>query len=178
MNLFLMAAVVLSALAAGAGVGLFLLRRGQAAAQGEGREAPPPDKENPNSLLLEKAALDQFLYDRCCQYMMDRRPFLVETYRLQDLARALFTNKLYLSQTINRFSGKNFRQYVNYYRVMYAMELFRGNMGLRVNELSGLSGFHSESSFVRSFKRVTGIIPSHWCAFERRKSQAKYKRKP
>ena len=178
MNLFLLAVAVLSAFAAGAGIVLHLHRRGQAASQGEGRETPPPDRENANSLLLEKAALDQFLYDRCCQYMMERRPFLVETYQLQDLARALFTNKLYLSQTINRFSGKNFRQYVNYYRVMYAMELFRGNMGLRVNELSGLCGFHSESSFVRSFKQVTGTIPSHWCAFERRKAQARYRRKP
>lgn len=177
MNLFYLAVAVLSAAVAGAGVYLFLLRRGLAAPKGEGREALPLDREDTHSLLLEKAAIDQYLYDRCCQYMMERRPFLVETYKLQDLARSLFTNKMYLSQTINRFSGKNFRQYVNYYRVMYAMELFRGNMSLRVNELSGLCGFHSESSFVRSFKQVTGAIPSHWCAFERKKKQARYKRK-
>lgn len=177
MNIGLIVLAVVPAVAAGAGVYLYLRRRGTAA-EGEekGREAPSPDAwENPT--VLEKAAIDQYLYDRCCRYMMERKPFLVESYALQDLARSLFTNKMYLSQTINRFSGKNFRQYLNYYRVMYAMELFRGNMSLRVSELSGLCGFHSETSFLKSFKDVTGEAPSHWCARERKKAQARY-RKP
>ena len=115
---------------------------------------------------------DQFLYDRCCRYMIERRPFLVEKFSLQDLATAVFTNKVYLSKTINRYSGRNFRQYVNYYRIMYAMDLFRSNMGLRIAELSRLSGFHSTTVFLRSFKSVTGTPPSHWCA-QTRKSYRK-----
>lgn len=117
----------------------------------------------------QTAAIDQYLYDRCCRYMTERRPFLVGSFTLQDLANALYTNKAYLSKTINRYSGKNFRQYVNYYRVMYAMELFRKNMGLRVTDMASLSGFRSETVFLRSFKLVMGEQPGHWCSRVRKK---------
>ena len=87
-----------------------------------------PKKSDDASETYELAAIDQYLYDRCCRYMTEFRPFLVKTFSLQDLANAVFTNKYYLSKTINRFSGKNFRQYVNYYRIMYSMDVFRKNM--------------------------------------------------
>ncbi len=115
------------------------------------------------------AATDQYLYDRCCRYMTERRPFLVATFSLQDLANAVYTNKAYLSKTINRYSGKNFRQYINYYRVMYAMELFRKNMGLRVIDMASLSGFRSQTVFLRSFKVVMGEQPGAWCSRMRKK---------
>lgn len=117
-----------------------------------------------SSAAFESSAIDQFLYDRCCRYMIERRPFLVPSFTLQDLANAVYTNKAYLSKTINQYSGKNFRQYVNYYRVMYSMELFRANMSLRVTQLSELSGFRSETSYFQSFKRVMGEPPSSWCS--------------
>lgn len=115
------------------------------------------------------AATDQYLYDRCCRYMTERRPFLVASFSLQDLANAVYTNKAYLSKTINRYSGKNFRQYINYYRVMYAMELFRKNMGLRVIDMASLSGFRSQTVFLRSFKVVMGEQPGAWCSRMRKK---------
>ena len=123
----------------------------------------------------EMTAIDQLLYDRCCRYMTERRPFLVDSFSLQDLANALYTNKSYLSKTINRFSGRNFRQYVNYYRIMYALDLFRNNMSLRVTDMAQLSGFHSVTSFFQSFKIVMGEPPSHWCSRVRHKSLLKNK---
>ena len=127
------------------------------------------------SAPYEMAAIDQYLYDRCCRYMTEFRPFLVKTFTLQDLANAVFTNKYYLSKTINRFSGKNFRQYVNYYRVMYSMDLFRDNLSLRVTEMAELSGFHSVTSFNQSFKKVMGESPSIWCSRVRKKKMDKLK---
>ncbi len=136
-----------------------------------------PDVEDilPSDSDNDFTATDQFLYDRCCRYMVERRPFLVIGYRLQDLANSLYTNRSYLSKTINRFSGKNFRAYVNYYRVMYAMELFRANMSLRVIDLAELSGFRNESSFLNNFKSVMGESPSIWCARIRKKYREKLK---
>ena len=155
---FLLAAAVL------VGVILYLRLRQKEAEQDPADNLPAP---------YETAAIDQYLYDRCCRYMTERRPFLVESFSLQDLANAVFTNKVYLSKTINRFSGKNFRQYVNYYRIMYAMELFRKNMGLRVTDMAQLSGFRSETSFLRSFKEVMGEKPSLWCSRMRIKNNRK-----
>ena len=136
-----------------------------------------PDAEEmyPSDSSKDFTVTDQFLYDRCCRYMVERRPYLVSDYTLQDLANALYTNRLYLSKTINRFSGKNFRAYVNYYRVMYAMELFRANMSLRIIDLAQLSGFRNEYSFLNSFKNVMGEPPSFRCSRIRQKYREKQK---
>ena len=123
------------------------------------------------SAPYELAAIDQYLYDRCCRYMTEFRPYLVSSFSLQDLANAVYTNKFYLSKTINRFSGKNFRQYVNYYRIMYAMDLFKENKSLRVAEMAELCGFHSTTSFNQSFKLVMGETPSIWCSRIRKKQK-------
>lgn len=122
---------------------------------------------------LDRAATDQLLYDRCCRYMVEKKPFLVEGFSIRDLSYAIMANKSYLSRTINRYAGKNFRQYVNYYRIMYAMEVYRQNMGLRVIDLMELSGFHNMNSFQESFRRVMGMSPGMWCAITRRKSMKK-----
>ena len=116
------------------------------------------------SSRYELTSIDQFLYDRCCRYMTEKKPYLVTSFNEGDLASALFTNKVYLSRTINHYSGRNFRQYVNYYRVMYSMELFRKNMGLKVGELAEMSGFHSSTTYTRAFRAVMKRTPSSWCA--------------
>ena len=64
---------------------------------------------------------------------------------------------------------------MNYYRVMYAMELYRSNMSLRVNDLGELSGFSSVSAFFQSFKKVMGEPPSTWCTRIRKKYLEKLK---
>ena len=158
---------LLCILALAAGVYLYIrLRRREADIQAVLERPRQPDGMSGNK---DDAAIDQFLYDRCCRYMTERQPFLVESFSLGDLAAALFTNKSYLSRTINRYSGKNFRQYLNYYRVMYAMELFRRNRSLKVNQLAELSGFRSATSFLNAFKALMKEPPSEWCARVRRK---------
>lgn len=112
---------------------------------------------------------DRNLYERCCRYMTERRPFLVESFSLTDLCNAMFTNKVYLSRTINDCAGKNFRQWVNSFRIQYAMDLFHRNMSLKVVDLAALSGFHSPATFNIAFKLVMEESPSDWCKRIRRR---------
>ena len=70
-------------------------------------ENPPLLNESPKevpdiqSIIPERVKMaDRELFARCCRYMELRKPFLVESFSLDDLAMAMFTNKLYLSQTI------------------------------------------------------------------------------
>ena len=170
--------LVLLGVLAVAGLGLYL-REHRKQNQKEASVIRPPRTETTHSALYnyEKTATDQFLYDRCCRYMTEHKPFLVESFSLQDLSNALHTNRAYLSQAINRFSGKNFRAYVNYYRIIYAMDLFKVNMSLRVTDLTELSGFHSITSFYKSFKGITGEPPSHWCSRLRREKRQRLKNK-
>lgn len=171
MNLLFIGLVLLCLLlAAGITIVVLYLRlRKQKRLLAKGGQGGQPAAADEESVSYEMTAIDQLLYDRCCRYMTERRPYLVDSFSLQDLANAVYTNKGTLSRAINRFSGRNFRAYVNYYRVMYAMDLFRKNMGLRVTDLYQLSGFHSVTSFFQSFKAVMGEPPSHWCARVRRR---------
>ena len=153
--------------------GVYLLGRRRALRESAQRQQSSLAKKggNTESQADGPAVVDQFLYDRCCRYMADRKPFLVESFSLGDLANVLYTNKVYLSKTINYYSGKNFRSYINYYRVMYAMELFRKNKSLTVSELGSLSGFHSGTTFNQAFKAVMQESPSTWCARLRKKNR-------
>ena len=153
--------------------GVYLLGRKRALRESGQRQQPSLAKKGADTEVRADGPVmvDQFLYDRCCRYMADRKPFLVESFSLGDLASVLFTNKVYLSKTINYYSGKNFRSYINYYRVMYAMELFRRNKSLTVTELGSLAGFHSGTTFNQAFKAVMQESPSTWCARLRKKNR-------
>ena len=153
--------------------GVYLLGRRRALRESTQRRQSSLAKKGSNteSQADGPAVVDQFLYDRCCRYMADRKPFLVESFSLGDLANVLYTNRVYLSKTINYYSGKNFRSYINYYRVMYAMELFRRNKSLTVSELGSLAGFHSGTTFNQAFKAVMQESPSTWCARLRKKNR-------
>lgn len=102
------------------------------------------------------------LYRRVVMYMEEKRPYLDQTFDMADLADLMLTNKLYLSKTINILSGRNFRQFVNYYRIRRAIELFKEDPRLKICEVSEMSGFHSSVSFNMSFKVNTGKTPSEW----------------
>jgi len=149
--------LILCVLSASAGLFLLIRRRRLL------RERVLSELDMFSSADFEMTAIDQFLYDRCCRYMVEKKPFLVVDFSLGDLAATLYTNKVYLSKIINRYSGKNFRQYVNYYRVMYAAETFRKNMRLKVRDLSEMSGFRTPNTFTQAFKTVLGESPSNWC---------------
>jgi AraC-like DNA-binding protein len=168
MNLPVLLSGLVAVLATAAAVWLYLrLKKQKALFSGTVPDGLSHPAVSPSGLApadYDSLAIDHLLYDKVCRYMTERRPFLVESFSLQDLAGAMCTNKAYLSKTINHYSGKNFRQYVNYYRIMYSMDLFRNNMSLRVSELAVLSGFHSPTSYFQSFKVVMGEPPSSWCA--------------
>ena len=103
-----------------------------------------------------------YLYKRIVMYMEEKRPYLSQTFDMSYLADRMLTNKLYLSKTINILSGRNFRQFVNYYRVRRAMELFKEDPRLKINEVSEMSGFKTAVSFNMAFKVNTGKTPTEW----------------
>ena len=105
----------------------------------------------------------RLLFDKVCQYLESAKPFLNERFTLEDMARAMGTNKSYLSKVVNSCSGMNFSQFVNSYRVRYAMELYRNDPKLKVSELAMMSGFNSGPSITFAFKLFLGKGPKEWC---------------
>ena len=102
------------------------------------------------------------LYERVVSHMEQKHPFLDEEFSLDDLAGAVFTNRGYLSRTINVLSGRNFSQFVNYFRVRYGVELMRKDPGLRLISVAQMCGFHSSPSFNAAFKVNMGETPSRF----------------
>ena len=101
-------------------------------------------------------------YERLMAFFEEKKPYLDENVSLEEVARQMYTNKAFLSKTINIMSGQNFRQFVNYHRVEHAIELFRRDPHLRVEELSMLSGFHTPVTFNMAFRLFKGESPSEW----------------
>ncbi len=102
------------------------------------------------------------LYKMATEYMENKRPYLDDKFSLESFSRMLFTNKVYLSRTVNVLSGRNFRQFVNHYRVRYSTDLFKQDPRLKVEELAMMSGFHTVVSYNMAFRLFMDETPSEW----------------
>ena len=102
------------------------------------------------------------IFVRMEDYFKQQNPYLESNLSIDMVARHLYTNKVYVSKAVKRFSGLNFCQYVNRYRVHHAMETYRLNPGLRMNELAQMSGFNSVTSFNISFRAFMDEAPGSW----------------
>lgn len=122
-------------------------------------------KGNLRTPYVEKAEEDKrmnILYKRIMAYMSESKPYLDPAFNMPALADKMYSNKFYISKTINILSGRNFRQFVNYHRIQYAIELFKKDPRLKVSEAAEFSGFSSPVSFNMAFKINTGKTPSVW----------------
>ncbi len=109
------------------------------------------------------------LYERIVTYFELKKPYLNSDLTINDLVKVLYSNKLYISKAISQFTGRNFCQFVNYYRIAHSMECFRKNPELKIHELATGNGFNSVVSYSMSFRLFMGETPSEW--FRKEKSR-------
>lgn len=109
------------------------------------------------------------IYERILLYFEMQKPFLENDLTINDLVRVVYSNKVYISKAISSYTGRNFCQFVNYYRVMYAMDQFRNQPNLKVAELAAVSGFNTVVSFSSAFRLFMNETPSEWCRKEKSK---------
>ncbi len=109
------------------------------------------------------------IYERVVEMFENKKPYLDNALTINDLFKELYTNKLYISRAISRFTGRNFCQFVNFHRIMYAVQCFRDNPDLKIHELSDMSGFNSIVSFSMAFRLFMNENPGEWTRKERNK---------
>ena len=109
------------------------------------------------------------IYERVVLHFEMEKPFLNGNLSINDVVKVVYSNKVYISKAICHYTGRNFCQFVNYYRVIYSMEIFRKQPGLKVAELASLSGFNCTVSFTTAFRLFMNETPSEWCRKERTK---------
>ena len=114
---------------------------------------------------------DQYkeLYERIVLYFEMSKPYLDGNLTINDVVKVVYSNKVYISKAICHYTGRNFRQFVNYYRVTYSMDLFRANLEFKVSELAEKSGFNTVVSYTMAFRLFMNETPSEWCRKERSK---------
>jgi len=104
----------------------------------------------------------QMVYSRLLDAMENKRMYLDPSLSLLDVSREVYCNKTYLSRVVNKYSGANFCNFVNSYRIKYAQGLMQKDNHLKVKEVAGMSGFMNIVSFNIAFKDNTGLTPTEY----------------
>lgn len=103
------------------------------------------------------------LFGKMTAYMDREKPYLDSGFSLDDMARAIGSNRGYVSRMINTCTGMNFCQFVNGYRIRYALSLMENEQGKHnMLDIAYRSGFNNRPSFNMAFKLYVNMTPGEW----------------
>lgn len=94
--------------------------------------------------------------------MLEKKPYLNSKLLKGELAEMLGVNNPELARLLNENIGMNFFEYVNYYRIKEFVALAKTEKALQLTffGLAQEAGFHSKTTFNKSFKKLMGTSPS------------------
>lgn len=97
-------------------------------------------------------------------YMTEEKPFLNPTLTIQDVSNGIKIPVRDLSLLINHKLEQHFYDFINGYRIEYALDILKDVTKSKVTILEILYkvGFNSKSSFNTAFKKHTGNTPTHY----------------
>ena len=112
------------------------------------------------------------LFARIKQVMDDIHIICQPDFSLQSLADLVSSNYKYVSQVVNEYYGKSFKQVLNEQRVREACRILNEtnqSAHLTIEAIAANLGFNSRSNFTVTFKRITGISPSKFLKMAKEK---------
>jgi AraC-like DNA-binding protein len=123
-----------------------------------------PSKIHFDKSYEEKSEKQQELFDNIQNFVMEQKKFTDPYLSLESLAEELKISKGHLSYLINTYSGHNFSDYINSFRVEQVKKwMLDYDFGNYTIESIGLeSGFNSKSTFYSAFKKFTDLTPSQF----------------
>jgi len=108
------------------------------------------------------SASQKRLYDNFLKYVKDEQAYLNPDLTLNDVCRALGSNRTYVSVMISHSLKMSFKQVLAKLRIEHAKRLLKADKSLTMDDIAEQSGFITASQFVRKFKSLTGITPGAW----------------
>ncbi|MEZ4887093.1 MAG: helix-turn-helix transcriptional regulator [Chitinophagales bacterium] len=98
------------------------------------------------------------------EYLETEKPYLNPELTLAELARKMKTTTSNLSKVINTGFDKNFKDFINEYRVEAVKERLKNGDTEQFTLLAIAfdSGFNSKATFNRTFKKFTDVTPSQY----------------
>ncbi|MDE5789649.1 MAG: helix-turn-helix domain-containing protein [Muribaculaceae bacterium] len=125
---------------------------------------PADQEEDKNTYILSESDMDS-LWNRIKTVMEDESAFCDQDFSMQKLAELVNSNTKYISQTINHKTGQKFTSYLSEKRIDVACQRFIDNETYGHVTLEAIIadvGYKSRSSFIKAFKRYTGLTPSEY----------------
>lgn len=127
----------------------------------EAKEDLPP-MVFPSNELLDAVQMEAYL---CMiqNHMKKDHPFLDPLYTLREMSEQLQIPLHHCSYVLNQGLKKNFREYINQYRIDYFIEQYPSRIAKETLEsIACSSGFKSTSTFYTAFKKEKGSTPSEY----------------
>jgi len=124
-----------------------------------------PDKQlgkYGRSMLSDE--MQKELLDKIVTLMEDTPVICDVDFSLDKLAEMVQSNHTYVSQVINTALQKNFRSFLNSYRIREAQRLFSepDSSKYTIEFMALQVGFKSSSTFRVAFKEITGVSPNYY----------------
>lgn len=93
-------------------------------------------------------------------FMENKKPYLQPNFQIVDLANELDIRVHHCSFVINSFLDRNFRDWINGYRITYFISLYPLKSDkMTIEAVAYESGFKSLATFYNAFKKETGLMP-------------------
>ena len=140
------------------------------------KEAPVTHTDNDvkyKSSHLSDEDKEQLL-SRIQEVMENTDEIFSPEFSLERLAMLSDSKSKYVSQVINEYYEQNFNNFLNSFRIKEACKRMGDldNYGnYTIEAISESVGFKSRSTFVTSFKRITGLTPSQYQRMARKEAQ-------
>jgi len=101
------------------------------------------------------------LYEDLTTLMRNEHIYKQNDLTKEKLATLLNTNRTYLSQVINKYSGLSFTHFINSFRIEDAIHILSDpNNNIPLKALSTDIGFNSATTFYTAFQSSVGMTPS------------------
>lgn len=125
-------------------------------------------KEKENTVRTEENTYQmEALYHRAVAIMETFKPFRNSDYSIQQLSEQLVTNRSYISNAINQYSGLTFRNWLAKYRIEDAKKLLLGKTSLTMEQIAIRCGFDNRQALYRHFKNFENMTPAEWLAAQK-----------
>ncbi|HRE77614.1 MAG TPA: helix-turn-helix transcriptional regulator [Flavobacterium sp.] len=118
--------------------------------------------------LQSKQTIDKDLIEKFSsglKKLEQKESYLDPNFKLAFVAKKLNTNTAYLSQYFNQVMQKTFSEYTQHLRTQYVLQKLKDAPYFRNYTLQAIAeevGYKDANTFVRVFKKQTGLSPSYY----------------